>query len=174
MYSFKYSEETNITSLLLQLYCQSVGNTEKAWCCRKEGGFTEEERLYQWNSSAWIRVSWTWKGGHPPHIYLLMSETLLLRNLLACPRNTPEDKTRCLWSEALQSTQHNVEKSVPAIPSENNRPGETSGLIRSEGLLRCFCRRDGQVNIEGESLKPVHFCKVFIQNKSNFFSFIWH
>lgn len=32
------------------------------------------------------------KGGHPPHFYLLKSETLPLRNLLVCPRNTPPQR----------------------------------------------------------------------------------
>lgn len=45
------------------------------------------------------------KGGHPPHVYLLMSATLLLRNP-PCPRHTPKDKT--LIRGVTVTTQHNV------------------------------------------------------------------
>lgn len=48
------------------------------------------------------------KVGRPPHFKLLMSEMLLLRNLLACAPDTPKDKIQPLWSEELQSAERDV------------------------------------------------------------------
>lgn len=93
---------------------------------------TQKARPYQWNSLSWITENWKWK--EEILFYLLMSE-LIHRNLPACPRNTHNDKTRPLWSEELQSAQHNVVKHWQGkLWRQFNRP-DLIKLFRARWLL---------------------------------------
>lgn len=111
-----FTTRNRLISLVLEISSElfnSLRNTRIS-AVEENGEDSQRNRDYiSETCSAWITVSWTWKGGQTPHIYPLMSEMLLLRNLVAYPCNTPKDKTQHLWSEAP----HNVGKRVSVVKS---------------------------------------------------------
>lgn len=168
--------------VLQRSLCVPVNQEEinEVCCSRKGGGFKRIHgggEIISMGLLGLDRSQLNVKGGHPPHFYLLMSEMLLLRNLLACPRNTPKDKTERLWSEELQSAQHNVEKCAEDVRSIKHLSGEISALILSEGSFCCLSRQDGHQrwtrgDAAQSSISGFHVKRQFHASRSPFCWFL--
>lgn len=77
----------------MSLFVSNEGEQNEVCCSRK--GFREggRARLHQWSSLSLDHSRLNVKGGHPPRFLLFDAvKCFLFRNLLACPRNTPNSR----------------------------------------------------------------------------------